>query len=113
MREDYFGGGIVPKVATTSRHRWSLHSGAFDGARSCDGEIQSFRLGVGNLSLRQNNSRPSALAEHSTQSLTLAKRFPSATLQGLNFQRRGVLKRLQKDMPDSNITDVRFRLQSS
>jgi hypothetical protein len=40
MREDYFGGGIVPKVATTSRHRWSLHSGAFDGARSCDGEVQ-------------------------------------------------------------------------
>jgi hypothetical protein len=37
----------------------------------------------------------------------------SATLQELNFQRRGVLKRLQKDMPDSNITDVRFRLQSS
>ena len=37
----------------------------------------------------------------------------SATLQELNFRRRGVLKRLQKDMPDSNITDVRFRIQTS
>ena len=37
----------------------------------------------------------------------------SATLQELNFRRRGVLKRLQKDLPDSNITDVRFRLQTS
>jgi predicted nucleic acid-binding Zn ribbon protein len=37
----------------------------------------------------------------------------SATLQELNFRRRDVLKRLQKEMPDSKITDVRFRILTS
>ena len=37
----------------------------------------------------------------------------SATLQELNFRKRGVLKRLQKDMPDDKIKDVRFRIQTS
>ena len=37
----------------------------------------------------------------------------SVTLQELNFRKRGILKRLQKDLPDSKVTDVRFRIQTS
>ncbi|TWT53504.1 hypothetical protein Pla22_11330 [Rubripirellula amarantea] len=37
----------------------------------------------------------------------------SATLQELNFRKRGILKRLQKDLPDSKVTDIRFRIQAS
>lgn len=36
----------------------------------------------------------------------------SVTLQELNFRKRGILKRLQKDVPGDNITDVRFRIQA-
>ena len=36
----------------------------------------------------------------------------SVTLQELNFQKRSILQRLQKEHPDSNITDLRFRIQS-
>lgn len=36
----------------------------------------------------------------------------SVTLQELNFRKRGILKRIQSEMPDSKITDLRFRVQS-
>ncbi len=37
----------------------------------------------------------------------------SVTLQELNFRKRGILKRLQKEMPGDGITDIRFRIQTS
>ena len=37
----------------------------------------------------------------------------SVTLQELNFRKRGILKRLQKDMPNKKIKDVRFRIQAT
>lgn len=36
----------------------------------------------------------------------------SVTLQELNFQKRVILKRIQADVPQSKISDVRFRIQS-
>ncbi|NNE01438.1 MAG: DUF721 domain-containing protein [Pirellulaceae bacterium] len=36
----------------------------------------------------------------------------SVTLQELNFQKRAILKRIQTDLPDSAVTDLRFRIQS-
>ena len=36
----------------------------------------------------------------------------SVTLQELNFQKRAILRRIQKDLPQSNVTDLRFRIQS-
>lgn len=36
----------------------------------------------------------------------------SVSLQELNFQKRTILKKLQSAMPDSKITDLRFRIQS-
>ena len=37
----------------------------------------------------------------------------SVTLQELNFQKRHILRRLQQSHPGSNVTDLRFRIQSS
>lgn len=34
----------------------------------------------------------------------------SVTLQELNFQKRAILKQIQKDLPQSKVTDVRFRI---
>ncbi len=36
----------------------------------------------------------------------------SVMLQELNFQKRSILKRLQKDHPESGVLDVRFRIQT-
>lgn len=36
----------------------------------------------------------------------------SVILQELTFQKRSILKRIQKEMPQSNITDVRFKVQA-
>ncbi len=36
----------------------------------------------------------------------------SVTLQELNFQKRQILKQIQKAHPQSNVTDLRFRIQS-
>jgi hypothetical protein len=36
----------------------------------------------------------------------------SVTLQELNFQKRAILKGLQRDLPDNKVTDLRFRIQS-
>jgi hypothetical protein len=36
----------------------------------------------------------------------------SVTLQELNFQKRPILKRIQEAHPQSNVTDLRFRIQS-
>ena len=36
----------------------------------------------------------------------------SVTLQELNFQKRKILKRIQNDLPQSNISDLRFRVLS-
>ena len=35
----------------------------------------------------------------------------SVTLQELNFQKRKILRRIQKDMPHANVNDLRFRVQ--
>ncbi|MFG0263374.1 MAG: DUF721 domain-containing protein [Novipirellula sp. JB048] len=37
----------------------------------------------------------------------------SVTLQELNFQKRPILKKIQKAHPNSKITDLRFRIQSN
>ncbi len=37
----------------------------------------------------------------------------SVTLQELNFQKRLILRTIQKELPQSKVTDLRFRLQSS
>ena len=37
----------------------------------------------------------------------------SVTLQELNFQKRQILKRIQNEKEFQNITDLRFRIQSS
>jgi predicted nucleic acid-binding Zn ribbon protein len=34
----------------------------------------------------------------------------SVTLQELNFQKRSILKQIQKDLPQSKVSDVRFRI---
>lgn len=36
----------------------------------------------------------------------------SVTLQELNFQKRQILKKIQKEMPQSGVTDLRFRIQA-
>ena len=36
----------------------------------------------------------------------------SVTLQELNFQKRTILKRIQKELPHTKITDLRFRIQA-
>jgi hypothetical protein len=36
----------------------------------------------------------------------------SVTLQELNFRKRAILKQLQKMMPESRVSDVRFRIQT-
>jgi len=36
----------------------------------------------------------------------------SVTMQELNFRKRGILKRMQRELPDNKITDLRFRVQS-
>lgn len=36
----------------------------------------------------------------------------SVTLQELNFQKRAILKHLQKVLPDSRVNELRFRVQS-
>jgi hypothetical protein len=36
----------------------------------------------------------------------------SATLQELNFRKRGILKRLQRELPENKIKDLRFRIQT-
>lgn len=36
----------------------------------------------------------------------------SVTLQELNFQKRTILKRIQKELPHAKISDLRFRIQS-
>ena len=36
----------------------------------------------------------------------------SVTLQELNFQKRKILKRIQQDLPQSKVTDLRFRIQA-
>ena len=37
----------------------------------------------------------------------------SVVLQELTFQKRQILKKIQKDMPQANITDVRFKIQTA
>jgi hypothetical protein len=36
----------------------------------------------------------------------------SVTLQELNFRKRGILKRIQREIPDNKIKDLRFRIQT-
>jgi predicted nucleic acid-binding Zn ribbon protein len=36
----------------------------------------------------------------------------SVTLQELNFQKRAILRKIQKDLPQANIADLRFRIES-
>ena len=36
----------------------------------------------------------------------------SVTLQELNFQKRKILKRIQQDLPQSKVTNLRFRIQA-
>ena len=36
----------------------------------------------------------------------------SVTLQELNFQKRSILKHLQRTVPGNKVTDLRFRIQS-
>ncbi|MGI9474286.1 MAG: DUF721 domain-containing protein [Rubripirellula sp.] len=36
----------------------------------------------------------------------------SVTIQELNFRKRAILKRIQSELPDNKITDLRFRVQS-
>lgn len=36
----------------------------------------------------------------------------SVTLQELNFRKRAILKHLQTTLPESKVTDLRFRIQS-
>ncbi|TWU61069.1 MULTISPECIES: DUF721 domain-containing protein [Crateriforma] len=36
----------------------------------------------------------------------------SVTLQELNFQKRRMLRKIQKEMPAANVTDLRFRIQA-
>lgn len=36
----------------------------------------------------------------------------SVTLQELNFQKRTILRKIQKDLPQSGVNDLRFRIQS-
>ena len=36
----------------------------------------------------------------------------SVTLQELNFRKRAILRRLQKELPQNRVTDLRFRIQS-
>ena len=36
----------------------------------------------------------------------------SVTLQELNFQKRVILRRIQKDLPEAGDTDLRFRVQT-
>lgn len=36
----------------------------------------------------------------------------SVTLQELNFQKRQILKRIQKDFPTSKVSDLKFRIQA-
>lgn len=37
----------------------------------------------------------------------------SVTLQELNFQKRKILARIQKEFPDGQVSDLRFRIQAS
>ncbi len=37
----------------------------------------------------------------------------SVTLQELTFRKRGIVKRIQKDLPAHRVVDVRFRIQSA
>lgn len=36
----------------------------------------------------------------------------SVTLQELNFQKRTILRRIEKDLPQTKVTDLRFRIQA-
>jgi len=36
----------------------------------------------------------------------------SVTLQELTFRKRAILKRIQADLPDNKINDLRFRIQT-
>ncbi len=36
----------------------------------------------------------------------------SVTLQELNFQKRNILRKIQQDMPENQVTDLRFRIQT-
>ena len=36
----------------------------------------------------------------------------SVTLQEMNFRKRAIVKKLQQSMPESRITDIRFRVQT-
>lgn len=36
----------------------------------------------------------------------------SATLQELNFRKRGILKRIQRQLPENKVKDLRFRIQT-
>lgn len=36
----------------------------------------------------------------------------SVTLQELNFRKRAILKQIDRDVPGSQVTDLRFRIQS-
>ena len=36
----------------------------------------------------------------------------SVSLQELNFQKRSILRSIQRDLPDAGVNDVRFRIQS-
>lgn len=36
----------------------------------------------------------------------------SVTMQELNFRKRGILQRIQRELPDNKIKDLRFRIQS-
>ena len=36
----------------------------------------------------------------------------SVTLQELNFQKRSILRKIEKEHPQSNVTDLRFRIQA-
>ncbi|TWT92678.1 DUF721 domain-containing protein [Stieleria varia] len=37
----------------------------------------------------------------------------SVVLQEITFQKRAILKRIQKELPQSQITDLRFRIQTA
>lgn len=36
----------------------------------------------------------------------------SVTIQELNFRKRGILKRIQRELPENKIKDLRFRIQA-
>ena len=56
-------------------------------------------------------ARRSRLATFEVVCCTSTRRTPSS-MQELNFRKRAMLKHLQTTMPESNVTDLRFRVQS-